>query len=129
MLKNSFEILENRTITLFNSIHFLSLVVLALCCCLQAFSSCREWRLPFVAVASHCGRFSCCEAHTPSPSSLVVVAWALSICGARTLVAPRHVESCWTRDRTRVSCIGRWIPIHHSTRKVLTGIVYGTDSL
>lgn len=41
MLKNSFEVLDNRTVTLFNSIRFLSLVVLALCCCLQALSSCK----------------------------------------------------------------------------------------
>ena len=31
------------------------------------------------------------------------------------LVALWHMESSWTTDRTRVSCIGRWIPIHCAT--------------
>ena len=34
------------------------------------------------------------------------------------LVAPRHVESSWTRDRTLVPCIGRWILNHWTTREV-----------
>ena len=28
------------------------------------------------------------------------------------LVVARHVEPSWTRDRTRVSCFGRWILYH-----------------
>ena len=28
------------------------------------------------------------------------------------------VGSSWTRDRTRVPCIGRWIPNHWTTREV-----------
>ena len=35
------------------------------------------------------------------------------------LVAPQHVGSSRTRDRTRVSCIGRWILYHRATRKTL----------
>ena len=35
------------------------------------------------------------------------------------LVAPRHVGSSWIRDRTRVSCIGRWILHHWATREAL----------
>ena len=35
------------------------------------------------------------------------------------LVAPRHVESSWTRDQTPVPCIGRWILYHWTTREVL----------
>ena len=35
------------------------------------------------------------------------------------LVAPRQVESSWTRDRTHVPCIGRQIFIHCTTREVL----------
>ena len=35
------------------------------------------------------------------------------------LVAPWHVESSWTSDRTHVLCIGRWILIHCTTREVL----------
>ena len=33
------------------------------------------------------------------------------------LVAPRHVGSSQTRDRTRVPCIGRWILNHWATRE------------
>ena len=35
------------------------------------------------------------------------------------LVAPRHVESSWTRGETHVPCIGRPIPIHRATGEVL----------
>ena len=35
------------------------------------------------------------------------------------LVAPRHVGSSQTRDRTRVPCIGRWILNHCATREAL----------
>ena len=34
------------------------------------------------------------------------------------LVAPWHVGSSWTRARTRVPCIGRWILNHCATREV-----------
>ena len=34
------------------------------------------------------------------------------------LVAPRHVESSWTRDRTGVPRTGRRIPIHCTTGEV-----------
>ena len=34
------------------------------------------------------------------------------------LIAPRHVGSSWTRDRTRVLCIGRWILNHWTMREV-----------
>ena len=34
------------------------------------------------------------------------------------LVAPWHVESSQIRDRTRVPCIGRQIPIHCAIREV-----------
>ena len=34
-------------------------------------------------------------------------------------VAPPHVGSSWTRDRTCVPCIGRRILIHYTTREVL----------
>ena len=34
------------------------------------------------------------------------------------LVAPWHVESSQTRDRTCVLCIGRWILIHCTTKEV-----------
>ena len=42
----------------------------------------------------------------------------LSSCGARAWVAPRHVGSSQTRDRTRVPSIGRQILKHCVTREV-----------
>ena len=38
------------------------------------------------------------------------------------LVAPQHVGSSRSRDRTHVSCIGRWILNHCTTREVPTTI-------
>ena len=35
------------------------------------------------------------------------------------LVAPRHVESSWTRDWTCVPCIGRWILNHWTPQQSL----------
>ena len=35
------------------------------------------------------------------------------------LVAPWHVGSFWTRNRTCSSCIGRWILYHWTTREAL----------
>ena len=65
------------------------------------------------ARASHCGGFSCCRA------------WALGarVCRLQQLwlagfVSPRHVGSSWTRDPTRVPCIGRRILNHCTTREV-----------
>ena len=37
-------------------------------------------------------------------------------------VAPWHVGSSWTRDRTCVSCIGRWILYHRATREALSSL-------
>ena len=44
-----------------------------------------------------------------------VQAWQLWDMG---LVAPQHVESSQTRDQTSVTCIGRQIPNHWTTREV-----------
>ena len=41
------------------------------------------------------------------------------------LVFLRHVESFWTRDQTYVSCIGRQILNHSTTRKILILWFYG----
>ena len=41
-------------------------------------------------------------------------AW-LNSCGHWLIVALRYVGSSWTRDRTHVSCIGRWILYHCNT--------------
>ena len=32
-------------------------------------------------------------------------------------VAPQNVESSWTRDQTSDPCVGRWVPIHCTTRE------------
>ena len=45
------------------------------------------------------------------------------------LVAPQHVESSWTRDRTCVPCIGRQILIHCTTREVWTAALIWVFSL
>ena len=42
-----------------------------------------------------------------------------SRCGAWALVDPQHVGWSQTKDRTRVPCSGRQIPIHCTTREVL----------
>ena len=50
----------------------------------------------------------------------------LSSWGARAwLVAPQHVRSSWTRGRTCIPCIGRWILNHWTTRDVL--VLYSDD--
>ena len=84
------------------------------------FSSCVEWGLlPGCGTrASHCGVSSHCRA------------WILWLAGLRELcvstgsivvpqglAAPQHVGSSWTRDRTRVSCIGRWTLYPWATRE------------
>ena len=81
------------------------------------FSCCSEWGLlsSYSAKASHCGGFSRCRA------------WAL---GEQAewlwytgLVAPRHVESSRTRDRTHVPCTGRWMLNPWTIREVLTAFL------
>ena len=101
----------------------LFLAALGLRCCTWAFSSCGEW-------SSHCDGFSCCREQALGSWGSVVLARGLSSCGsrplelrlsscgARGLVAPQHVGSSRARTRTRVPCIGRWIPNHCTTRKV-----------
>ena len=67
---------------------------------------------------SHCGGFSCCGAQALAAQALVVAACGLSNWGSWALVALWHVEVSQTRDWTQVSCIGRWIIIHYTTREV-----------
>ena len=74
------------------------------------------------------GGFSCCTASwhagfnsaahgIDSVSVRLQGAWAPVI--RRTgFVALLHVGSSQTRERTRVPCTGRWIPIHCNTREV-----------
>ena len=78
---------------------------------------------PCGARASHCGGFSCCGARV-----LGKRAQQLGHAGSRAqaqqlqrtdFVAPRHVGSSRTRDRTLVPCMGRQILNHCATREVL----------
>ena len=71
-------------------------------------SSCGAW-------ASSCGDFSCCGAQALEPR--LQSSWHMG------LVALQHVESSWTRDRTRVLCIARQIPIHYTTREVASMVL------
>ena len=87
-----------------------------------------------IARASHCSGFSCCRAQALSTQASVVAAHGLRNCGSRAqqlwlagsvvqaqqlwhmvLVALWHVGSSWTRDRTRVPCVGRQILNHCTT--------------
>ena len=103
---------------------YLFLAVLGLCCCARAFSlvaasegysSLRcagfslRWLLLLRCMGSRCAGFSSC-------GSRAVEGW-LSSCGARALVALWHVGYSWTRARTCVPCIGRWILNHCATRE------------
>ena len=93
------------------------MVVLHLCCCMQTFSSCSTW------VPHHCG-FSSCRvwalghAGFSSCGSQAQYSW---FAGSRVqgLVASQHMASSWTRDPTCVSCIGRWILNHWTTKEVM----------
>ena len=75
------------------------------------------WLLLLRSMGSRCVGFSSC-------STLAQQLW---LAGSRAqaqqlwhtgLVAPWHVGSSWTRDRTHVPCIGRRILNHCATREV-----------
>ena len=94
-------------------------VMLGLHCCSQAFSSCGKQRLLFVEVHGFSLMWLLLlQAQAPGAGASVVASCGLSRCGAWALVALKHEESSWTRERTFVSCIGRWIPILCITREV-----------
>ena len=67
------------------------------------YSSCSAW-------ASHCVGFSYCS--SPALES------GLSSCGTQALLLRGMWESSWSRDRTRVPCIGRQILNHWITSEV-----------
>ena len=62
------------------------------------------------ARASPCSGLSCCRA---------LGEWASVVLAPPGSVAPQHVGSFWTRDRTLVSCTGRQILCHWVTRETL----------
>ena len=75
----------------------------------QAFSNCCKWGLlsSCSAWASHFSGFSCFRAQALGAWLSVVAAFGLSSCTG--LVAPRRVESSWTRDQTHAPIIGRFL--------------------
>ena len=106
------------------------------------FLQCDEWRLLFVAVLRL----------LPSMASLVVEhrLWAhgllqlqhvgsvVSAPGSRAqaqqlccvgLVAPRHVESFWTKDPARVRCVGGWTVSHYTTGEALFYTFFDASSV
>ena len=100
------------------------MAALGLCCFVQAFSSCSEWRLlsslRSVAFSVRwrlllwtvgCGVCGLQELRSRVPEC------RLSSCGSRhsCLVC---AESSWTRDQTCVPCIGRRTPNPWTTREV-----------
>ena len=71
------------------------------------------WAPLFAVICGpRCGGLSCFGA--PALGCL-----GCSRCDLLALAALQHWEPSWTRDQTRVPCIGRWILIHYTTRKVL----------
>ena len=70
-----------------------------------------QWLLLLQSLGSRHAGFSSCGAQ---PQQL----WLMG------LVAPQHVGSSQTRDRTRVPCIGRQILNHCTTREVVGLISY-----
>ena len=69
------------------------------------------------AQASHCSGFSLLETGFRSTGFSTRGTWARSLWHIG-LGAPQHVESSWTKDRTPVPCIGRWILSHYTIREV-----------
>ena len=91
---------------------YVCMSVLGLHCCTQAFSSCSERGLLFVAV---CGLLIAVAS--------LVVEHGLQVHGLQQLwrtglVALWHVGSSQTRAQTRIPCIGRRILNHCATREV-----------
>ena len=94
----------------------LFLAVLRLCC--FPFSSCGEQGLPLLvatlallALSSGCGA----QALSVWASGRSTQAQSLWPTG---FIAPQHMESYWTRDRTPVLCTGRRVLILYAIREV-----------
>ena len=93
-------------------------------------SSCGEQGYSVVEL---CGWFLLLQSTASRRMVSVITAHGFSSCGSQALehrlhscselctglVAPRHVGSPWTRNRTCVSCIGRCILYHWATREAL----------
>ena len=66
----------------------------------------------------HCSGFSCCGARLLPIGLSSCSIWAQYL-WCRGWASPWHVGSFQTRDWNCVPCIGRWIPIHCTTREGL----------
>ena len=94
-----------------------------------AFSSCSEQGLlsSCGARASHCAGSSGCRAQALEYESFHSCGtWAQQLWRAGT-VALRHIGSSWTRDRTHVPCIDRWI-LNHWTAKNVPEMLFWIES-
>ena len=92
----------------------------------RVFSNCAAW-------ASCFSGFSCCRAQALGEWPSVAAAGGLSSwgshalehelsgCGTWGLVAPQHVGS-WIRDWTHISCIGRWVLYHWTTKSWMSNL-------
>ena len=97
--------------------YFLFLIYLFIYgCCEKAFSNCARVGDTFhcSVQASYCGGFS-------SLSGAQAPGMWMSVVEAYGLVAFGDLSS-WTRVQTQISCIGRQVPNHWTTRKVLSCI-------
>ena len=95
---------------------FYFLAAVGLHCCPWAFCSCGEWGLLFTVATLH---LLCVGSLFLSMGSRHIdfghcSAWAPKL-WHRVLVSLRHVGSSWTKDRTSVPCIARWILNHWTT--------------
>ena len=100
---------------------YLFLTSLCLCCCVWAFSSCGKWGLLLVVVWELLIAVASLVAEaTLGPTSFSSCCWAQYLWPIG-LAAPKHVESCWTRDGTHVPCIG-WCILHHWAIKEVHGL-------
>ena len=98
---------------------YLLLATLDLRCFAWVFSSCGEGgysaavRGTLIVVAFHAAEHRLYQQlRLPSSRAQAQQSWF------RGSVAPWHVGSSWIRDRTQVSCIGRQILTHCTTREV-----------
>ena len=136
VLLSALHVLSNRILTFiflfYKFIYFiyLFLAALGLHCCVRAFYSCGEWGYSSLRCVGFSLRWLLLLRSTGSRhagfSSCGVQAQQLWLTGSRGqaqqlwrtgLVAPQHVGSSQTRDRTHVPCNGRWILNHCATRE------------
>jgi len=98
----------------------LILVALGLCCCTPAFYSCSEWGLLLVAAHRLLTAAASLVGSTGSrPTGFSSCSTQAHSYGHTEFRSPRRVGSSQIRDRRRVPCIGRRIPIHCTIREVL----------